>query len=189
MMHLSSLIIILFFGLILNNRDIFIRGKMRDYLDHDELTLVFKNFRLITEETSFVVRTFFFVIFGLTISLTTLFRLDVFFISVLILAVLYGIRWLVLRIFLGKNIFPELFIAPRGLITVLLFFAIPTEYQIKEFQPGILLFVIISSSIIMAWALIKNKKINANKENELPKDDTVELEEKESIELNIDNES
>ena len=184
MMHLSSLIIILFFGLILNNRDIFIRGKMSKYLDQEELTLVFKNFKLITEETSFIVRTFFFVIFGLTISLSILFRLDVFFISILILGILYGIRWLILRIFLGKNICPELFIAPRGLITVLLFFAIPSDYLIKDFQSGILLFVIISSSIIMAWALIRYKKKleNMDDDNKGEESDKLSIDEQ-SVEL------
>jgi NhaP-type Na+/H+ or K+/H+ antiporter len=49
----------------------------------------------------------------------------------------------------------ELLVAPRGLITVLLFFSIPEEFQVAEFEPGILLFVIIVSSILMAVGLIK----------------------------------
>ena len=53
---------------------------------------------------------------------------------------------------------PQLFIAPRGLITVLLFYAIPAEAQIATFEPGILLFVIIGTSLIMTWAMIKDKK-------------------------------
>jgi len=158
MMHLSSLIIILFFGLILNNRELFFRGKILKYVNKEELTLVFKNFKLITEETAFVVRTFFFVIFGITISLSTLFSFNVLIMSVLMLVVLYGIRYLTLRIFIRKEFKTELFIAPRGLITVLLFFAIPKEYQVQEFESGILLFLIIASSIIMAVALMKHGK-------------------------------
>ena len=159
MMHLSSLIIILFFGLIINNRDIFFGKKLQKYFDKDELANVFKDFKTITEETAFVVRTFFFVIFGITISLSTLFRIDVFVISIIFLIILYGIRYITLWIFLRKDFTTELLIAPRGLITVLLFFAIPKEFQNQEFESGILLFLIIASSIIMAVALIKyNKK-------------------------------
>ena len=155
MMHLSSLIIILFFGIIINNRNIFFGKRLKKYYDLRELAKVFKDFKIITEETAFVIRTFFFVIFGLTISLSTLFRLDVFIISIIILIILYGIRYLSLLVFLKKDFSTELFIAPRGLITVLLFFAIPEEFQNQEFESGILLFLIIASSIIMAVALIK----------------------------------
>ncbi|MBN2669534.1 MAG: cation:proton antiporter [Bacteroidales bacterium] len=163
MMHLSSLIIILFFGLILHNRRLFFRGRLSQMINHEELDKVFTNFKLITIETAFVVRTFFFVIFGLTISLSALFQLNVVFSSLVILAVLYGARFVVLRLFIGKDIIPELFIAPRGLITVLLFFAIPVEYNVPNFESGILLFLIIASSIIMAISLIKNSKAKGNK--------------------------
>ncbi len=165
MLHLSSLIIILFFGLILNNRKLFFKGKISKWFRQEELNNIFKDFKLITEETAFVVRTFFFVIFGLTISLASLFRLDVFLISSLLLIILYGVRYLTLLLFLRKDFKTELFIAPRGLITVLLFFAIPKEYQHQDFESGILLFLIITSSIIMAFALIKYGKTENNKED------------------------
>ena len=52
----------------------------------------------------------------------------------------------------------QLFLAPRGLVTVLLFFAIPEALSIgKEFQ-GVLLFVILASCLIMTWSLISYKK-------------------------------
>lgn len=162
MMHLSSLIIILFFGLILNNRKLFFRGVLSKYVNQEELTQVFNNFKLITEESAFVVRTFFFVIFGITISLSTLLSFNVLIVSVLMIMVLYGIRYLALWLFLRKDFKTELYIAPRGLITVLLFFAIPEEYHIPDFESGILLFLIIASSIIMAVALIKHDKRKKN---------------------------
>ena len=45
-------------------------------------------------------------------------------------------------------------IAPKGLISILLFFAIPEELRINGFQKGILFVVIIVTNIIMAWALM-----------------------------------
>jgi hypothetical protein len=54
-----------------------------------------------------------------------------------------------------KNIIPQLWIAPRGLITVLLFFALAeSSTQITQFDPGLLLYPILITSIIMMVALI-----------------------------------
>ena len=104
------------------------------------------------------VRTFFFVIFGITIVLSSLLSLEVALISLLIIASIYMIRWVILRVFVGNDILPQLFIAPRGLITVLLFYAIPNQAKIEGFESGILLFVIIATSLIMTWAMIKDKR-------------------------------
>ena len=103
-------------------------------------------------------RTFFFVVFGLTIVLSSLLSLNVLFVSLLILISIYVIRYGLLRLFIGRDILPQLFIAPRGLITVLLFYAIPVEAQVETFEPGILLFVIIGTSLVMTWAMIKDKR-------------------------------
>lgn len=158
LMHLSSLLIILMFGLVLQNRKLFFRGFMKKYVDTEIMNDVYKNFKLVTLESSFVVRTFFFVIFGMTIALSSFLNLKVVMISGLILGILFGVRILILILIVRKDIMPQVFIAPRGLITVLLFFSIPTQYTIKEFKPGILLFVIIVSSVLMAWVLIKHNR-------------------------------
>lgn len=113
---------------------------------------------IVTLESSFVVRTFFFVIFGITISLASLADHNVVIISLLILASIYAIRWLLLRIFMGSNITPQWAIAPRGLITILLFYAIPVEAQVVAFEPGILLFVILFTGLIMTGAMIYDKR-------------------------------
>ena len=157
-LHLSSLIIILIFGLVIANMKLFFKGKLAKYLEFKKAHQIYHELHIITLETAFVVRTFFFVIFGLTIAITSLFDLNVAIISLLIIASIYIIRFIILRIFVGSDILPQLFVAPRGLITVLLFYAIPKEAQIATFEPGILLFVIIGTSLIMTGAMIFDKK-------------------------------
>jgi len=157
-MHLSSLIIILIFGLLIANMRLFFRGRLKDWLNYKEAKKLYDGLHVITMETAFVVRTFFFVIFGITISLASLANLNVALVSLLIIASIYIIRFVILRIFIGKDILPQLFIAPRGLITVLLFYAIPTEAEVKGFEPGILLFIIIGTSLIMTFAMIADKQ-------------------------------
>ena len=157
--HLSPLLIILVFGMSLANHELFFKIFKNDKDKHDPIEEIEKDFHLITLETAFVVRTFFFVIFGETINLSSLVDWHVFLYSLAIVAALYIIRFLALKMFnLKESIIPELWIAPRGLITILLFFAIPVAFQVENFDNGILLYVIIISSIIMTVALILNKK-------------------------------
>ena len=157
-MHLSSLIIILIFGLVIANMKLFFFGKLKKFLNIQKAQQIYHELHIITLETAFVVRTFFFVIFGITIVIASLWNIDVALISMLIIASIYTIRFILLRIFMGRDILPQLFVAPRGLITVLLFYAIPEEAQIASFEPGILLFVIIGTSLIMTAAMIFDKR-------------------------------
>jgi len=159
-MHLSSLIIILIFGLLIGNMQLFFRGRLNKWLHVEKAKHIYEDLHVITIETAFVVRTFFFVIFGLTIVLESLLNLDVAIISALILVSIYVIRYLILRITLGSDIIPQLFVAPRGLITVLLFYAIPKQIEVENFEAGILLFIIMATSVIMTIAMVYDKRRN-----------------------------
>ncbi len=152
--HLSSLLIILVFGLVLNNHQLFFTGPLKKYVNQAALNSTLRNFRLITMESAFVLRTFFFVIFGITITLSSLLNLQVAIISLLLVAGTYLSRFIILRLIVGSDIYTQLFIAPRGLITILLFFAIPESLQVSSFDPGILLFTIIITNITMTLALV-----------------------------------
>jgi NhaP-type Na+/H+ or K+/H+ antiporter len=157
--HLSPLLIILVFGLMLANHQTFFK-IFKNELDpeDDPIEKIEKEFHLITLETAFLVRTFFFVCFGLTISISALLDPNVLIVSLAVLILLYVIRTIFLKMIAPNNFLPELWIAPRGLITILLFFAIPEKYQFAGFSNGILLYVIIISSLVMTFALIANKK-------------------------------
>lgn len=151
--HLSSLIVILVFGLTLSNYKIFFAGKLRRFIDEAVLIRINKEFHLVTLESAFIVRTFFFVVFGLTLDLQSLLDINTLIISLSITAALYLIRFICLRPFF-KSILPELFIAPRGLITVLLFFGIPPVFIQDSFSSGILLYTILITGVIMTVGMI-----------------------------------
>ena len=152
--HLSSLVIILVFGLVLNNHRVFFFKPLDRLLDTRAVSSVLNNFHMVTLETAFVMRTFFFVVFGMTITLATLFDAEIAMVSGILLLILYAVRWVMLLIFVRKDIIPQLFIAPRGLITVLLFFSIPLELTTPSFNSGILLFIVIITSVVMTLSLI-----------------------------------
>ena len=161
MFHLSSLVMILIFGVILNNYKLFFSGGLASLLNIERVDHILNDMKVITAESAFVVRTFFFIIFGWSITISDLFSLKVIGIGICILFIIYIIRALFLFLFQGKDIFPQLFLAPRGLITILLFFAIPEETRSSNEEiEGVLLFIILTTCLIMSWALVvqKNKE-------------------------------
>ena len=164
MMHLSSLIIILIFGLILNNYRLFFKGPLKEFVLEDRVEKILDDFRLVTVESAFVVRTFFFILFGWSIVFSDLLSFKVIGIGIVLLIIIYFVRAFVLFVFNGtyklEKITPEVFLAPRGLITILLFYNIPSDHinpNLELFR-GVLLFVILFSCLIMTWSLIKEKK-------------------------------
>ncbi|MEO9868852.1 cation:proton antiporter domain-containing protein [Ekhidna sp.] len=165
LMHLSSLLVILVFGLVLNNYKLFFVGRLKKYLRPMAIENIRETFLMITIESAFVVRTFFFVIFGFSIALTTLLDVRVAIVSVAILIIIYVTRLLSFLPYRHDNIKQALTIAPRGLITLLLFYSIPEEFLFENFKSGILLFIIIVTSLVMTSGLIKKK--DTKKEQEI----------------------
>ena len=156
-LHLSSLIIILIFGLLIANIKVFFPNKLRRFIDTEKVKIIYDELHIITLETAFVVRTFFFVIFGITISIQSLLDVKVALISAAIILSIYLIRFVIIRASIGKDIYPQAFVAPRGLITILLFYAIPETMQLENFNSGVLLFVIIVTSLVMTISMIIEK--------------------------------
>ena len=154
--HLSSLMFVLAFGLMLNNVDVFFKGFLKRYVIPEAHKTLLSEIKLITLESSFLIRTFFFIVFGMSITLDGFNSWSVFVIAFLALLIMYFLRWGALKTILPKQLLPALYVAPRGLITILLFYSIPAEYQIADFSPAILFLVIISSNLIMMYGLIKN---------------------------------
>ncbi len=179
MFHLSSLIIILMFGLLLRNHKVLLFGKLDKWLRDDRIDALFEQFKMITAETSFLVRTFFFVVFGMMLPLASLLSTHVWLISLIFLIVTYVLRFGLFYIIESKDTMPQSFIAPRGLISILLFFAIPDALKTENFQRGVLFVVIISTSVIMAWSLIaygkgKEDKILTGKKGKSTEEDGIE---------------
>jgi NhaP-type Na+/H+ or K+/H+ antiporter len=155
-LHLPSLLIILFFGLIINNKQLIKSKKLLHFISPDEGTFsdLNKELKSITAETSFLVRTFFFLLFGYSINLQKLVQQEVVLIGSFIVVILLVIRLIYLKYLNPKESpLPELFLMPRGLITILLFYNIPDQYRLQDFNNGILFFVILVTSFLMMFGL------------------------------------
>ena len=155
--HLSSLIFVLAFGLMINNVNLFFRGSLKKFIDPDGFDKLLADIKLLTLESSFIVRTFFFIAFGMSIVTSGLNDINVYLMGILILVFIYGLRFGVMAGLSKEQLKPGVLVAPRGLITILLFFAIPEELVIDSFNSATLLLVIIVSSVLMTVGLIKYK--------------------------------
>ena len=166
LLHLSPLILILIFGLMLNNYKIFFPKIFQNILvflglpllDGKKMKGLRHDFHVLTLESAFVIRTFFFVMFGATIVVSSLMNLEVIFYGLIISVILYVARYIFLLLFRINDPASLLYIAPRGLITILLFFQIGSkhpELQSSKFDSAILLVVILVTSIVMTFSLIK----------------------------------
>ena len=173
-LHLSPLILILMFGIILKNNQLFFRGRFAKFASRMELRLMERNFHIITRESSFVLRTFFFIVFGFSMNLEMLLDWKALLLSVVITFFILAVRYVLLRVYNKDGLDPLIYIGPRGLITILLFYSIPSGIVSGRFPESVLLYVIIFTNVLMAFGLIKagksdkgEKKLEAVAESEL----------------------
>jgi Kef-type K+ transport system membrane component KefB len=160
MLHLPSLLIILAFGLMINNWEKIKFGKRKPLLAHAEVVNIRQFLHSITAESSFLIRTFFFVLFGFSIDLKFISDTEVILVGSLIVLALFLVRFLYLRFFLKAKLFPEVFLIPRGLVTIVLFYKIPSNMKLSTFDDDILFFIILATGVIMSLGMIFYKKTN-----------------------------
>ncbi len=158
LIHLPSLLVVLVFGLVLNNARTIFQGRFSGILPPSDIKPVVDLLHTITAETSFLLRTFFFIIFGYSIQLQVLLQPPVWELGSLIVLVLLVARFLYLKFILKSDLFPELLLMPRGLITILLFYSIPSYRMMQDFNEGILFFVVVVTSLLMMVGLLLTPK-------------------------------
>jgi Kef-type K+ transport system membrane component KefB len=177
--HLPALVTIFIFGLFLSNVKTLLPDFMKRNLDLEETKKGLHEFHILTAESTFLVKTFFFLFFGFSINLSEFTTIDPFLYGLLIFGVMFGIRYVYFTTTTFKfKPSPLVFISPRGLISILLFL------QIKEipFMDGIitvidervLLVVILASMLIMTQGTMKKPIektfVDAPNSDEIPLD-------------------
>lgn len=168
-LHLPALVTIFIFGLFLGNISAFFPESLSSYIDSEKTTKELRDFHVLTGESTFLVRTFFFLFFGFSITLDNFLSPVPYFYGLLILGAMFLIRYGYFAVSEFK-IPPstKVYLSPRGLISILLFFQL-RESGISglENQPideKVLLIVIIFSMLIMIAGTLKK---SPNKEEEI----------------------
>jgi NhaP-type Na+/H+ or K+/H+ antiporter len=155
--HLPALIFILIFGLFIGNIDELRQYKFIQKFHPVNFTKDVHKFREITAELAFLIRALFFLLFGFLIDLEDVLNSETILFALCITLGIFIVRFIILKIFkLQTN--PLVFIAPRGLITILLFLSIPISQQIEQIDKSLIIQVIILSALIMMIGLMRYKK-------------------------------
>lgn len=161
--HLPALVTIFIFGIFLSNVKSLLPQFLLKYLDIEQTEKGFHEFHILTAESTFIVRTFFFLFFGFSIEIIDFDSFSPIIYGLLIFMVMLVIRYVYLSATTLK-IKPSalVYMSPRGLISILLFiqlkevsFLNTTTSPIDE---RVLLVVILGSLLVMLLGTLKKPK-------------------------------
>ena len=181
--HLPALVTIFIFGIFLSNVRVLLPKFLRENLNLEQNKKELSDFHILTAESTFIVRTFFFLFFGFSVNLENFLSFSPFIYGFLIFLTMFIIRYLYLGLTTFKlNPSPLVFMGPRGLISILLFLQIKdldfVNISDSIIDEKVLLIVILSSMLAMLFGTIKKD----NKKNDLNLDEDIS----ESISLPVD---
>lgn len=155
--NLPSLLFVLLFGLFLGNLDELKRFKWIERLKPDELDVQTHRFSELVVEATFLVRTIFFILFGYLMKTEEILNTETLKWACIITACIFLTRALFLKVF-RLSLSPLSFIAPRGLINILLFLSITQATTLEFVNKSLMIQVIFLSAIVMMVGIMISKK-------------------------------
>lgn len=155
--HLPALVFILFFGLFIGNLDEIKHLKWVAKLKPEELNREIHKFKDLVIEGAFLIRAVFFILFGYLIESSELLNGDTFLWAVGVTTAIFLLRLIQLKAF-RIPLSPLFFIAPRGLITILLFLSINPADQIAILNKSFIIQVIVLTALIMMIGLMLGRE-------------------------------
>ena len=151
-LHMPSLLLVFLFGIAVTNLPKVRIPFVRKWLLHEGYSQDVQLLESMVKELAFLARTFFFFLFGFSIDRASLVAWTPWILGGGLLVLVYLCRFLVLRSLVGPDIRQILFIAPRGLITILLFATIPTADRIGEIASGTVLVLVLGTTLAQMLA-------------------------------------
>jgi cell volume regulation protein A len=163
--HLPALLFILLFGIFIGNLDEIKHNKYIKLLKPETLEKEVHKFNELTTEIAFLIRSLFFLLFGYLIQTAEITNSETIIWAIGITIGIFLIRFIILKS-VRHTLVPTLFIAPRGLITILLFLSIPVAQTIELANNSLIIQVIILTALVMMFGLMFNKKPTTLSDNE-----------------------
>jgi hypothetical protein len=155
--HLSSLVVVLAFGMFLANADQLPFPWFQNRFMYPDFKRDLEQFHSLSGESAFLIRTFFFVVFGYTVILMQLADKTVVLVGMALLAATYLVRAVFLKVALKVDLRPLVYVTPRGLISILLYFSLPPELKMPGVGMGLLFLMVLGTCVIMAFGLLGNR--------------------------------
>lgn len=161
--HLPALVTIFIFGIFLSNVKSLLPRFLKNYLDLDNTEKELHEFHLLTAESTFLVRTFFFLFFGFSIQLSAFNSIQPLIYGVIIILIMLALRYLY---FSATTVqikpSPLVYLSPRGLISILLFLQLKdisfVDLSLSPIDERVLLIVILGTMLVMLLGTLKKSK-------------------------------
>jgi len=151
-LHLSPLVLILVCGLLLNNTQLLQRMGRLDELLRPGYGDTLREFKGLVGELTFAVKSFFFLMLGYWTDLAAMTDWRAWAVMVAGLGFIYPVRYAVLRLARQPDASRLVWIAPRGLITVLLFLTAATTPGLDGFPFGAIMLLVLATAALTAFA-------------------------------------
>ncbi len=162
--ELPGLLFILIFGLFLGNlRKLKVYSLFSNF-NFEVLRHETPKFKEQVAEVTFLVRSLFFILFGYSIQTSDLLDVSTLWWSLGICGLIYVMRLTVLRV-LRMPLFPLTTVAPRGLISILLFLSILPEDRLPFFNQSMIVQVMFISIFVMMLGLMFHRSPKGEKQN------------------------
>ena len=167
--HLPALVTIFIFGIFLSNVKSLLPQFLKNYLELDQTEKELDEFRILTAESAFLVRTFFFLFFGFSIQLADFKSVQPLFYGVLIILIMLLLRYAYFTVTTFKvKPSPLVYMSPRGLISILLFIQLKEvefiDLSNSPINERVLLIVILSSMLFMLIGTLKKPQTDYPKD-------------------------
>ncbi len=151
-LHLSPLVLVLVCGLLLNNPHLIEWLPRVRAIAHPEYDRTLQEFKGLVAELTFATKSFFFLLLGYWTELAEMKVWQAWALAAVAVLLIYSSRYAVLRLLRQPDANRLLWIAPRGLITVLLFIAAAETRKVDAFPFGAVMLVVLATSSLTALA-------------------------------------
>jgi NhaP-type Na+/H+ or K+/H+ antiporter len=151
-LHLSPLIVVLVCGLIINNPQLVTwHAKLRG-LKSSGYEQTLREFKGLVAELTFATKSFFFLLLGYWTDMTAMLSIEAWLVAIAGIAFILASRWVILKLLRQRDIAQLVWIAPRGLITVLLFLSARETGKLDQFPFGAVMLVVLLTAALTAIA-------------------------------------
>ena len=151
-LHLSPLILVLVCGLIINNPNLVTwHAKLRG-MQNETYAQTLREFKGLVAELTFAMKSFFFLLLGYWTDVRSMLSVEALLVAIAGIAAILATRWLILKALRRDGLAQLVWIAPRGLITVLLFLSARETGKLDAFPFGSVMLVVMITAALTALA-------------------------------------
>ena len=151
-LHLSPLIVVLVCGLVINNPKLLTWHSKLRRLKSETYAQTLREFKGLVSELTFATKSFFFLLLGYWTDVKSMLSVEALLVATAGIAFILASRWLILKLLRQDGVAQLVWIAPRGLITVLLFLSARETGAVEQFPFGAVMLVVLVTAALTGFA-------------------------------------